>query len=80
MFSSDLVQLEQVINTLPREEQLWLVERIIHNLRVGSSKDWLTQQISDFEQQLAAMASDPEIQKELEIIDQAFAIAEMDGL
>lgn len=35
MFTNDLLKLEQAISRLSREEQLWLVERVIHNMRVS---------------------------------------------
>jgi hypothetical protein len=34
----------------------------------------------DMEEDLAAMASDPDIQAEIAAIDEEFAVAEMDGL
>ena len=33
MNSSGLSQIERKINQLSREEQLWLIERIVHRLR-----------------------------------------------
>ncbi|HEY9623863.1 MAG TPA: hypothetical protein V6C78_26120 [Crinalium sp.] len=36
MFTNNLLKLEQAISRLSREEQLWLVERVIHNLRINS--------------------------------------------
>jgi hypothetical protein len=43
----------------------WLIERLAHSLRESTLKD---QNILD--NQLAAMASDPEIQRELKEIDE----------
>ncbi|MDZ7957991.1 MAG: hypothetical protein RMY34_08820 [Aulosira sp. DedQUE10] len=76
--SSKLNQIEQSIRYLSREEQLWLVERIIHNIRVRSLNDSNITGES-LEQQLANMANDPAIQAELIGINQEFAITEMDG-
>jgi hypothetical protein len=80
MTSPTLSQIEQSISLLSYEEQLWLVERIIHNLRVTRSSDNLRNQPQTFEQQLSLMANDPAIQGELKAIEQEFAITEMDGL
>jgi hypothetical protein len=59
---------------------LWLVERIIHNLRVTRSSANFIDQTQTFEQQLSQMANDPAIQEELKTIAREFAITEMDGL
>jgi hypothetical protein len=75
-----LPELEQVIRNLPREEQLWLVERIIHHLRVQSTHSDVEAHRVSLEQQLTDMANDPAIQIELRAINQEFAAAEMDGL
>ena len=40
----------------------------------------LTMVLENLEMQLIAMANDPEIQNELQIIETEFAIAEADGL
>lgn len=80
MTSPTLSQLEQAISLLSYEEQLWLVERIIHNLRVTRSNDNLISQPPTFEQQLSLMANDPAIQAELKTIEEEFAFTEMDGL
>ena len=80
MTSPTLSQIEQSISLLSYEEQLWLVERIIHNLRLTPSSDNLRTQPQTFEQELSLMANDPAIQEELKAIEQEFAITEMDGL
>ena len=54
MSASSLSEIEQSINQLSREEQLWLIERLAHTLRETT-----------WEAQLVAMASEPEIQREL---------------
>lgn len=78
--SSNLNHIEQSINNLSREEQLWLVERIIHKIRFSTLKDTYISTAETLEQQLANMANDPEIQAEIKNINQEFAITEMDGL
>lgn len=75
MDSSELIDIEQKIRELSQKEQLWLIERLAHNLRESSLKD---QDI--VENQLAAMARDSEIQKELKTINKEFAVADLDGL
>jgi hypothetical protein len=54
-----LSQLEERIHQLSLAEQLWLIERLAQRLR----EQLIVQ--SPFEQQLAAMADDPDIQREL---------------
>ena len=73
--SETVLQLESSILELPREEQLWLVERIIHSLRESEMRERTA-----WEADLVAMASDHAIQNEIRVIDQEFSIAEMDGL
>jgi DNA-directed RNA polymerase specialized sigma subunit len=68
-------QIEKEVRMLPRDDQLLLVERIIHRLRKKNNEEE-----SDIESQLAMMASDPDIQKELGKINEEFAAAELDGL
>jgi hypothetical protein len=58
--------IENTIARLPLSEQLLLLERITHQIRLNS--------------QLNTMAHDPQIQNELLQIQQEFAIAELDGL
>ena len=69
-----LSQLEKNIYELPLEEQLRLMERLAQNIRNALA----TKQ--DIEMQLAAMANDPEIQNELKLIEEEFALAEANGL
>ncbi len=75
-----LQEIEQSIRALSIDEQLWLLERIAHELRQKTQS--ATQSIVAFniEQQLVEMANDPAIQAELVAINQEFALAEMDGL
>ena len=69
-----LSQLEKTIYELPLEEQLRLMERLAQNIRQALAAK------EDTELQLAAMANDPEIQHELQMIAEEFAPAESDGL
>jgi hypothetical protein len=69
-----LSQLEENIYELSLDEQLWLIERLAQHIRtVMVEKD-------NIETQLIAMANDPEIQDELQMIEAEFAVAEADGL
>jgi hypothetical protein len=72
---TSLSQIEKNVGMLPRDEQLLLVERIIHRLRKKNIEDE-----RGIESQLTAMASDPDIQKELKKINEEFASTELDGL
>jgi|GEM_PF-1523046 len=86
--SEQLIQIEQSISVLSHEEQLWLVERIIHNMRINTLKEFSDIRVSHIqlfaaktiEQQLVDMANDPAIQAELATINQDFANNAMDGL
>jgi len=63
-------QLLQKIRQLPREKVIE-VEHFI---------DSLMQQQTNWHEEIAAMADDPEIQAEIAAINEEFAIAELDGL
>ena len=69
-----LTQIQENINRLSSDEQLWLIEWLAHRVRekTGAQSVW--------EKQLADMAADPEIISELQKIDAEFAFAEADGL
>jgi hypothetical protein len=69
-----LSQIEARLDELSLAEQLWLLERLAQRLR----EQLIVQ--SPFEQQLAAMADDPDIQRELQRIEEEFAPAAADGL
>jgi hypothetical protein len=80
MNSPSINQIEQSISLLSYEEQLWLVERIIHNLRYLKNNNNVQVKPQNFEQQLSLMAKDPAIQIELQQIEWEFAMTEIDGL
>jgi hypothetical protein len=80
MTSPTLSEIEKSISLLSYEEQLWLIERIIHNLRFTRTSNALSNKPHTFEEELSQMANDPAIQEELQAIDREFAITEMDGL
>jgi hypothetical protein len=70
-----LTQIEHAIRQLSYDERLWLVERLVHELRRCSRDARPPSQAT-----LAEMAADPEIQREIEEIAREFAPAELDGL
>lgn len=75
MSNSALTQIEDGFKRLSTSEQQLLIERFIRHLNETATK-----RTSDLDQQLALMASDPEIQNELESIEREFSYAEADGL
>jgi hypothetical protein len=74
MSISILSEIERRITQLSTDEQLWLIEQLAHRLRKTTNGD------HDLASNLAAMAADPEIQKELRKIDAEFRFTEADGL
>lgn len=69
-----LNELEENIRRLPLDDQLLLIERVSHRIRTDISGKM------DIDAQLSEMAADPEIQKELQEIEQEFSATEQDGL
>lgn len=70
-----VVELEREINQLRYEDRLLLIERLVRGLRQETSPDREVRQ-----RQMALMAADPEIQREIHAINAEFEAAEMDGL
>ena len=75
MNNSALTQIEDAIKRLSAWDLQWLIERLTRHLNETTTK-----KTRDLDQQLALMASDPEIQNELERIEREFTYAEADGL
>lgn len=75
MNMSALYQLEQQISQLSLDEQLSLMKWLLRHIRRGT----LAVQ-SQREAELLVMVNDPEIQRELRLISEKFAVAEADGL
>lgn len=73
MNSAMLSELERQIHRLTPDEQLWLIEQMVHQLRKPHSPGTL-------ELELAAVAADPDIQREIREIDEEFKGTESDGL
>jgi hypothetical protein len=74
-----LSEIEKTVSHLPHNEQLRLIEQLVHHLREDLMVSDEVERAT-FEGQLAAMATDPEIQNELQKIDQEFVATEADGL
>ena len=74
-----LTQIEQSIDIMSYDELLYLLEKLVSTLRQKSSSKILTSQ-KVFEQQIARMAEDPDVQRELVEINREFAMTELDGL
>ena len=75
MATPALSEIESEFARLSAEAQLNLLERLIHRTRMtvsGRRDPW--------EADLAAMAADPEMQRELNRINAEFATTEADGL
>ena len=75
MRNSVLAQIESSFGQLTVSEQLLLIERLVHQVHEVTLK-----RRGEFDQQLAMMAADPEIQRELQRIEVEFSNAEADGL
>jgi hypothetical protein len=66
--------LEEKISRLTLDEQLQLIERVSHRIRVDITAN------TDIDAQLSKMAADPETQKEIREIEDEFSPTEGDGL
>lgn len=75
MSNSVIAQLEDGFKQLSTSEQLRLIERFVHYVHEATLKH-----SNNGDDDLALMASDPEIQNELRRIEQEFSYAEADGL
>jgi uncharacterized protein YicC (UPF0701 family) len=73
--NSILSQIENSFSQLSISEQLRLIERLVHHVHDATMNNK-----QNLDQQLALMATDPEIQNELQRIEQEFSQAEADGL
>ncbi len=77
MTTPTLETIEGAIDQLSLEEQLMLMERLASRIR---SRTLRTPTPEVLESDLAAMASDPAIQRELRQIAAEFAVTDADGL
>lgn len=74
MATAVLSEIENEFARLSPEAQLTLLERLVHRARVTVAGE------DTWESDLAAMAADPEVQRELGRISAEFAVTEADGL
>jgi len=75
MRQSPVSQIEESFRNLPISEQRALIERLVARLNEQG-----LDQTHDLDDQLARMAADPDIQREMREIEREFALAESDGL
>ena len=75
MSNSALTQIEDGFKRLSTAEQQLLIERLVRHVNETTA-----QRTSELDQHLALMASDAEIQDELERIEREFSYADADGL
>ncbi len=80
MISLSLQEIERSIRTLSLEEKLWLLERIARQVREKQQTANLFANEKYMQQQLRAMAIDPDIIVEIAAINDEFAVTETDGL
>jgi hypothetical protein len=74
--SPEVYDLEREIASLPVEDKLWLQAQIDRQIRAAA----LGKSIGEIEDELAEMANDPDMQRELAAIELEFAATSMDGL
>ncbi len=70
----ELSEIEQNIMSLTANEQLLLISRVAEKLRKKNISE------TDFENELAEMANDADIRRELKEIEEDFRYTELDGL
>jgi len=80
MISPKLLEIDRSIRNLSLEEQMWLLESLVKNLRQKTNTNSFPLNSQDIEKEMAEMANDHDIQTEIHVIDQEFAITQMDGL
>jgi hypothetical protein len=68
-------EIETTFSRLSVSDQLSLIERLVHHVHEVTLKRRI-----EFDEQLALMATDPEVQLELRRIEHEFAHTEVDGL
>lgn len=80
MISPKLLEIDRSIRDLSLEEQMWLLESLVKNLRKKTNTNNFPLNSQNIEKEMAAMANDSDIQAEIAAIDEEFAITQMDGL
>jgi hypothetical protein len=74
MATAVVSEIEREFARLSPEAQLLLLERLVHRTRVAVAGN------DGWETDLAAMAADPELQREMRHVDAEFSVTESDGL
>jgi len=74
MKQSAFSEIEDIFSGLSVGEQLRLIERLVRRVQQNTKEE------GDLNAQLALMATDPQIQSELQRIEAEFLTAEADGL
>lgn len=72
MSSAAVLEIEEKIQHLRLEDQLWIIERTAHRLR-GTPQESAVSEPSWLQSQLTAMSHDPEVQAELRAIERESA-------
>ena len=80
MVSPHLLEIERSIRTLSLEEQEWLLERIKRQVQEKKLTAYKFIDKKYMNEQLAAMASDLDIQAEIADINEEFTLTEIDFL
>ncbi|BDI18742.1 hypothetical protein ANSO36C_45440 [Nostoc cf. commune SO-36] len=77
MISPNLLEIERSVRALSVEEQLWLLESIVRQIR---ENEYIKDNLADAKnpkEQLELMPSEPKIQLEIDPINDEFAISEI---
>ncbi len=69
MISPKLLEIDRSIRDLSLEEQMWLLENLVKNLRKKTNTNNFQLNSQDIEKEIAQMANDDEIQAEIAAID-----------
>lgn len=69
MISPKLLEIDRSIRDLSLEEQMWLLESLVKNLRKKTNTNNFPLNSQDIEKEMAAMANDSDIQAEIAAID-----------
>ncbi|BAY98916.1 hypothetical protein NIES37_28940 [Tolypothrix tenuis PCC 7101] len=80
MISPYLQEIERDLSNLSLEELEWLLERVESKVQEKKQLSHQLANVQSMNQQLAAMANDLDIQREIASINHEFGVTEMDGL
>ncbi|MEH2004285.1 hypothetical protein [Nostoc sp.] len=80
MISAHLLKIERDLRALSLEELEWVLELITRQVQEKKQMSDSFNDVKYMNEQLAAMASDLDIQSEIASINNEFSVTEMDGL